>query len=119
DCEELAPAACEDHRIVTDMSTHHAAVGNVAKRDALREIGSLGLGLLATHGMLLQVCPRASSPGFPKAPVGRSFRNGINIGWIGWPAILSVPCGLLTAASKGLFQHDNSGPAGAVPGLTS
>jgi hypothetical protein len=53
--KQLVPAASKEHRSVTNMSADQAAIGNVLERNSLRKIGSLWLGLLTSHSVLLRL----------------------------------------------------------------
>src|SRR5262249_35589734 len=52
DREDVAPAAHQQNLLVSDMADELAAVGELGKRDALREIGAGRLGLILGHAHL-------------------------------------------------------------------
>ena len=51
DREHLRPAAHQQNLLVADMADQLAAIGKRAERNALRQIGAAGLGLVLSHSL--------------------------------------------------------------------
>jgi hypothetical protein len=57
DREEIVAASHEKDRFVADMPRHHAPIGKVFGRNALREVGTCRVGLRCSHDELQRTTP--------------------------------------------------------------